>query len=284
MKVIDRNISELIPAEYNPRFITDEQLEHLKASIQRFDAVEPIKKAYRESIRRYKANSGEQWKDIKFTCLWCGSHFKSNKAYSKRIPIACSIDCSGELHSDHKVCVNCGNTYVNYQNKYYCSMDCAAEHKRGEPLSKEHREALSESKKGKSIKYFDQNREKISKKISEALTGKPQPWNRGKNHPRWVEKKANTYSHQWRNISENLRHNSTCQRCGTIEQLEVHHIIPYRISESHNKDNLVVLCKSCHQKTEHNNIKAKEILGSWKLLKLAYKLKFEDIGNPIINE
>ena len=42
MNVIERNISELIPAEYNPRYITPEALEHLKASIQRFDAVEPV--------------------------------------------------------------------------------------------------------------------------------------------------------------------------------------------------------------------------------------------------
>ena len=42
MEIIERNISELIPAEYNPRYISDEALEHLKASIQRFDAVEPV--------------------------------------------------------------------------------------------------------------------------------------------------------------------------------------------------------------------------------------------------
>ena len=42
MEVKERNISELIPAEYNPRYISDEALEHLKASIQRFDAVEPV--------------------------------------------------------------------------------------------------------------------------------------------------------------------------------------------------------------------------------------------------
>ena len=42
MEIIKRNISELIPAEYNPRYISDEQLEHLKASIQRFEAVEPV--------------------------------------------------------------------------------------------------------------------------------------------------------------------------------------------------------------------------------------------------
>ena len=42
MEVKERNISELIPAEYNPRYITPEALEQLKASIQRFDAVEPV--------------------------------------------------------------------------------------------------------------------------------------------------------------------------------------------------------------------------------------------------
>jgi len=42
MKVIDRNISELIGAEYNPRFINEEAFEHLKDSIKRFDAVEPV--------------------------------------------------------------------------------------------------------------------------------------------------------------------------------------------------------------------------------------------------
>jgi len=42
MKVIDRNISELIGAEYNPRLINEEALEHLKDSIKRFDAVEPV--------------------------------------------------------------------------------------------------------------------------------------------------------------------------------------------------------------------------------------------------
>src|SRR5690625_4604579 len=42
MKVVDRKITDLIPAEYNPRYITDEALEQLKASIQRFEAVEPV--------------------------------------------------------------------------------------------------------------------------------------------------------------------------------------------------------------------------------------------------
>lgn len=41
MKTVDRKITELIPAEYNPRYISDDSFQHLKASLQRFEAVEP---------------------------------------------------------------------------------------------------------------------------------------------------------------------------------------------------------------------------------------------------
>lgn len=41
MKVIERKINELIPAEYNPRQLSTEQAEQLKASLQRFGAVDP---------------------------------------------------------------------------------------------------------------------------------------------------------------------------------------------------------------------------------------------------
>jgi DNA modification methylase len=41
MKIHQRKISELIPAEYNPRYISADAFEHLKASLKRFEAVEP---------------------------------------------------------------------------------------------------------------------------------------------------------------------------------------------------------------------------------------------------
>ena len=271
MEIKERNISELIPAEYNPRYITD-------------GAFEQLKEAYTNGVRQIKKSHGLYWKDIPFICLWCLDTFYTKKATKSRFPLYCSQECCGKKHADHKTCKNCGDNFYNHQNKYFCSMACAGEHKRGQSLSEDHCKSLSEVKKGKPIKYFVENREEISKKISKTLTGKPQPWNRGENHPRWVDEKASAYSHQWKIISKDVREDSVCHRCGTDELLEVHHIIPYRISKSHSKDNLVVLCKSCHQKTEHNNIKAKNIIGGWELLRLAYKLKFEDIGRPIINE
>jgi hypothetical protein len=41
MKITERKINELIPAEYNPRQLSNEQAEQLKASLQRFGAVDP---------------------------------------------------------------------------------------------------------------------------------------------------------------------------------------------------------------------------------------------------
>lgn len=42
MEVKERKLAELIPAEYNPRYIGDEAFEQLQASLKRFEAVEPI--------------------------------------------------------------------------------------------------------------------------------------------------------------------------------------------------------------------------------------------------
>jgi len=42
MKIVERNIKDLIFAEYNPRRLTTEQYENLKASLLRFGFVDPI--------------------------------------------------------------------------------------------------------------------------------------------------------------------------------------------------------------------------------------------------
>jgi len=42
MKIVNRKISELIPAEYNPRQLSKDQFEDIRASINRFGIVDPI--------------------------------------------------------------------------------------------------------------------------------------------------------------------------------------------------------------------------------------------------
>ena len=43
-----------------------------------------------------------------------------------------------------------------------------------------------------------------------------------------------------------------CVVCSSTDLIEVHHIIPYRLSHSNQVVNLVTLCKSCHNKIEVN--------------------------------
>ncbi|MFC9591510.1 HNH endonuclease [Streptomyces sp. NPDC056944] len=39
----------------------------------------------------------------------------------------------------------------------------------------------------------------------------------------------------------------TCQRCGSLKELEVDHIVPVSRGGSWEPDNLWVLCKTCHK-------------------------------------
>jgi ParB-like chromosome segregation protein Spo0J len=42
MKLTTKKISELIPAEYNPRQLTKSQYKHLKESLKKFGMVDPV--------------------------------------------------------------------------------------------------------------------------------------------------------------------------------------------------------------------------------------------------
>ena len=83
-------------------------------------------------------------------------------------------------------------------------------------------------------------------------------WNRGSD---WGKQRRKTRK----------RDNNTCQCCGTTSKevgknLDVHHIIPYRISKSNDLENLITLCPNCHIKAD------------WEFRKLE-----EEFGNDVTN-
>jgi len=52
---------------------------------------------------------------------------------------------------------------------------------------------------------------------------------------------------EWRKISkEIIKRDKCCQNCGSTNHLQVNHIIPYRVLQSHTYTNLVTLCRKCH--------------------------------------
>ena len=67
---------------------------------------------------------------------------------------------------------------------------------------------------------------------------------------RWQYQKSNRLDENIRKAAI-LRDGGKCMECGKLNcRLEVHHIKPRRRNGSDTLDNLITLCKSCHQKTE----------------------------------
>jgi hypothetical protein len=49
---------------------------------------------------------------------------------------------------------------------------------------------------------------------------------------------------------EALKKTPFCGRCGTLKNLQVHHIIPFRITFDNSQSNLIPLCVKCHKTVE----------------------------------
>lgn len=125
--------------------------------------------------------------------------------------------------------------------------------RRGSELAQETRERISESLSGLI------RPESTRKKMSKARTGE--------RNPRWKGGISDSYGPGWDRARRRVRErDGVCQHCGgdgSDRQLDVHHIVPFRLfdqaddvpkSRAHDLGNLVLLCRPCHQKAEHDDI------------------------------
>ena len=72
-------------------------------------------------------------------------------------------------------------------------------------------------------------------------------WKVGENHPNWKGGYDYNYGLGWKEQRLLvLERDHVCQKCGVSKKLDVHHIIPFKVSEDNSLDNLITLCKSCH--------------------------------------
>jgi len=148
------------------------------------------------------------------------------------LEIANIFKCSEE--SIRRKCIDYG---IDRRNK---TLNFGGQNK-GIPLSEKQKKDLSKIKKNyyKKHKHWNKGnswnkevREKISLKL---LNGRdPAP---------------SYYGSDWRiNRTSCLQRDKyTCQFCGSIEHLEVHHWTPYRFSFDNSLDNLISLCEECHK-------------------------------------
>jgi|GEM_PF-1261810 len=79
----------------------------------------------------------------------------------------------------------------------------------------------------------------------------------------YLKKYRNTY--RWKMLKKQiLEEHPFCSKCGRSDQLEVHHIIPHRGSEDlfFDRENLIVMCKSCHLSETMRLLREKQKLQS----------------------
>ena len=76
------------------------------------------------------------------------------------------------------------------------------------------------------------------------------------------------YDWRWHLLSAKLRKNGICHRCGSRENLTLHHIIPVKQGGTSALNNLAVLCKGCHTTVEALQKKVFEIIPDWEIVRI----------------
>lgn len=130
--------------------------------------------------------------------------------------------------------------------------------------TEETKKKMSEKAKGR--KFSEERNKKISEAMKKRII-KPETIEKlrdrcGKKNPNWKEEKADrTYHQSWTELLRKeirKRDKYVCQECGLHQdelygwnkQLDVHHIDYNKFNC--NKNNLITLCRDCHNKTNHN--------------------------------
>jgi len=213
---------------------------------------------------------------VEVECALCGKEFKK---YKYRVEQSDNDFCSRECANEHKKrdnymaeCPQCGEEHkvrpsdMERYERHFCSNDCytqwQSENRVGEDHHQYKENAVLECEQcGGEFEVtpaLEQEQRFCSKSCknnwqSEAFTGE--------DHPCYIHGEKIGYGKKWKKVRAQAleRDNYTCQACGRKESelsrgLHVHHIIPSRkfdsVEESHELDNLVCLCTSCHPKWE----------------------------------
>ena len=164
-----------------------------------------------------------------------------------------------DFKSVEKYCENCGrkvrlNNNRDIERKKFCSRRCCTLFYLNTGVV---------GMKGKN------HSEEAILKMSKKAMGRV-PWNlgygdyiRGDKAPNWQGGKtpitrSRTNRPTWRRLAKSIieRDNNECQICGEVENLSVHHKIPWEVSQDDSPENLVTVCRSCHSKLEWRWLKS----------------------------
>lgn len=145
---------------------------------------------------------------------------------------------------------------------------------KGVPMSEEAKQKIIAKKTGKPSgregkKLSAEQRKNLSEAHMGQIAwnkGKTMPQISGKNHWNWqggfiTETRKRISTLAWKTVRKKVyeRDNWKCQRCGKHchNDIQCHHVIPYKVSQDDRMENLLTLCKSCHLKVEREYLSTK---------------------------
>jgi intein/homing endonuclease len=191
------------------------------------------------------------------------------------------------------ICSYCGRIYLRKTKPTtefnYCSVSCQLKHEyylgirdKDKIAQKAQKAALKKLKKHnwlndiknrKRLKEV-QNTEEYRLKMSKNRVGKKNPMY-GKYGDKAGHYKGgsckdkfgvSSYGVGWKMIKKKIKERDRykCQKCGfkeedCVQNLQVHHIVPYKCTQDNSPENLITLCSKCHTKQEPNFLKVKYI-------------------------
>ena len=175
------------------------------------------------------------------SCKTCGEKRFVRKDSFPEYCKPCSVfqtaqKLKGQTWAKTKKCFGCNDTIPKRVPHNYCSTECKMKHKRIERTCK------------KCSSVFFVRKSALSGKTN--ASGNFCSRNCYNNYLCKDEKVTGRGS-RWKQIRlETIKKSPFCAVCGTNKNLQVHHIIPYRITKNNDQENLIPLCTRHHKNIE----------------------------------
>ncbi len=190
---------------------------------------------------------------IDYVCEICGKTGHRNYAEGK-VPshFFCSVGCQNEWQKTRQDIVE-KNKHPEFRKKVSEGLK-----RRKQILGDDYHSAETKRKIGEATKkhweeYDDETREHMLNVLRDNATDK---------------RTYGPYDYAWKQQSNEMCKKGICHRCGSRENLNVHHIIPVKDGGTRDLKNLVVLCDSCHTIVEHQQKILYEIIPDWNVIQI----------------
>lgn len=207
-------------------------------------------------------------KRITVKCSNCGKELiKKESEIKNNKNTFCDKKCKLEFYEGEKIqreCDTCGRTFEIYKSTLihsnasgrFCCRKCYDEYQKTITGEKNHRyksKVVACAMCGKDV-IANPYRIKTNKNIFCSIKCYREYFHNyveGENNAHWKGGHSKYRGNFERVKRKHFKKIQFCAICGTTKKINIHHIIPYRMTQDNSLENLIPLCASHHKKIEH---------------------------------